>query len=51
MTKRIHWLLLLATIPVPGVYAQQFGEIRGTITDASGVVVADVSVTVTNVAT
>jgi hypothetical protein len=51
VTKRIRWLLLLATIPVPGVHAQQFGEIRGTITDASGAVVADASVTVTNVAT
>ena len=51
MIKCISELLLLATIPVPGVHAQQFGEIRGTITDASGAVVADASVTVTNVAT
>ena len=51
MGKRIPGLFLLATIPVLGVYAQQFGELRGTITDVSGAVIVDASVTVTNVAT
>ena len=51
MAKRIPGLFLLATIPVLGVYAQQFGELRGTITDASGAVIVDASVTLTNVAT
>ena len=52
VSRRIHRLfLLLAMIPVLGVHAQQFGEIRGTMTDASGAVIVDASVTVTNVAT
>jgi len=51
MGKRIPGLFLLATIPVLGVYTQQFGELRGTITDSSGAVIVDASVTVTNVAT
>ena len=38
-------------IPVLGVHAQQFGEIRGTVTDASGGSIVDASVTLTNVAT
>src|SRR2546423_3558595 len=51
MAKRIQVLFLLTMIPVPEIYAQQFGEIRGTITDASGAAIVDAAVTVTNSAT
>src|SRR5579871_3169313 len=51
MAIRASALFLLATVPVLEVYAQQFGEIRGTITDVSGAVVPGVSVTFTNAAT
>jgi hypothetical protein len=51
MAIRVSALFLLATIPVLGLYAQQYGEIRGTITDVSGAVVPEVSVTFTNAAT
>src|SRR6202789_319928 len=44
----IVWLVALAT---PGIYAQQTGEVTGTVSDASGAVVAEANVTATNMAT
>ena len=43
-------LLWMAIFALPGL-AQQFGEITGTTTDASGAVIAGASVAVTNTAT
>ena len=51
MIKCIPGFLLLTLIPVLGVNAQQFGEIRGTVTDATGASIVEASVTLTNVAT
>ena len=51
MIKCIPGFFLLTLIAVPGVNAQQFGEIRGTVTDATGASIVEASVTLTNVAT
>jgi hypothetical protein len=50
MLRRFRVFLLIA-LPVFRLCAQQFGEITGTVTDASGAIVAGAHVTVTNSAT
>ena len=44
-------VLLLIALPVCRLCAQQFGEITGTVSDASGAVMAGARLTVTNAAT
>src|SRR5258708_17761024 len=44
-------VLLFIALPVCRLCAQQFGEITGTISDATGAVIAGARVTVTNIAT
>lgn len=51
MLRRLSVLLLLAALPVLRLSAQQFGEITGTVTDASNAVIAGARITVTNTAT
>jgi len=51
MPGRLRALVFLATVPVLGLRGQQFGEITGTITDATGAVVAGAQVTARNTAT
>ena len=43
--------MLLILLPVVKLSAQQFGEITGTVTDASGAVIAGAQITVKNTAT
>jgi hypothetical protein len=50
MSRRFNLVLLLALSSFR-LCAQQFGEITGTVTDASGAVIAGAQVTVTNTAT
>ena len=51
--RLLRMLLVTALIALPalGTYAQQTGEVTGTITDASGALVAQATVTATNTAT
>jgi hypothetical protein len=51
--RLLRRLLVTALIALPalGTYAQQTGEVTGTITDASGALVAQATVTATNTAT
>ena len=51
MRKCFGSLIVLATIPGVGIYAQQFGEITGTTTDATGAVIVGAAVSATNTAT
>jgi len=50
MARRLGIFFLIA-LPVLRLCAQQFGEITGTVTDASGAVIAGSQITVTNTAT
>jgi Carboxypeptidase regulatory-like domain len=51
--RNLKTLLIAACIALPAlvVYGQQTGEVTGTITDASGALVAGANVTATNTAT
>ena len=51
LIKELHGLIVLGTICVPGILAQQFGEITGTLNDASGAVLVGAAVTATNTGT
>ena len=51
MIRELHGLIVLGTICVPGILAQQFGEITGTLNDASGAVLVGAAVTATNTGT
>src|ERR1051325_1619975 len=44
-------LFLIVTMPMFRLYGQQFGEIKGTVTDATGASIAGAQITVTNTAT
>lgn len=51
MKTGVGRLALLVAASLTGLYAQQFGEITGTITDATGAVLVGAVVTATNTAT
>ena len=44
-------IFVFALLSASGVYAQQTGEVTGTVTDPTGAVVANVTTTATNTAT
>ncbi len=46
-----QWIVLFAVLSAAGAYAQQTGEITGTVADSSGAVVAGATITATNTAT
>jgi hypothetical protein len=48
---RLKTLLVLAVLSISPIFAQNFGEITGTITDSTGAVMAGVAITVTHTAT
>ena len=51
MIRELRGLIVLGTICVPGILAQQFGEITGTLNDASGAALVGAAVTATNTGT